>query len=92
MKNNMKPVSGKYIITDVGVAPQFASGHHLSPRRDGWLSGWVIMDVTVSTNNEEMFGIYHINFPFPCTVVSKVFRTRKEARAFLDEVLTKAGA
>jgi hypothetical protein len=50
------------------------------------------MDVTVSTNNEEMFGIYHINFPFPCTVVSKVFRTRKEARAFLDEVLTKAGA
>lgn len=89
--SNMKPVSGKYIITNVGIAPQFANRYQHLPSQDGWRNGFVVIDITAATNNDAS-EITICNFPQSSTIVSEVFRTRKEARAFLDEVLVKAGA
>jgi hypothetical protein len=88
----MKPVADAFVITDVFVDAQspFASAYDYLPTRYGFKCGWGIVDVRVAIDNSAV-GIQHWNFPYPCTVVS-VFRTRKEARAFLDEVLVKAGA
>jgi hypothetical protein len=81
----MKPVAGKYVITNVNV-PKDAYTH--LPSQDGVRHGYVVLDVTVAANNEE--SVIHIcNYPQSSSIVSDVFRTRKEARAFLDAMVAE---
>lgn len=83
----MKPVAGKYVITNVNLPKDTYT--HL-PSQDGVRHGYVVIDITVVANNEE--SVIHIcNYPQSSSIVSDVFRTRKEAKAFLDELSKEEG-